>query len=268
MTSDLGTKDHYVASVKAALLAQAPECTIVDISHDVRPFDLNGAAFVLRNVWKQFPVSTVHIIGVMPEFTALTPHIVVHYMGHYFVGADNGIFSLILDEVPEDVFEITLPQGDDWTFPMRGVFATAAAHLSRKGPAEFLGKRTQGIQHAIPLQPVIDGDAIKCSVVYIDHYGNVYTNLTRSLFDSVRKGRGFSINFKRSGYGISRISRYYTDVSEGQRLALWGSNGLLMIAINGGAIDNGGGASSLFGFQLNDIIRVEFNGYEDSEDDL
>lgn len=268
LTSDLGLRDHYVASVKAAILSLAPQVTLVDISHDVRPFDIHSAAFMLRSVWQQFPMDTVHIIGIKPELTAQQPHVVVHYMSHYFIGADNGIFSLLFDEKPEDIFEITLPQGDEWTFPMRGVFAKAAAHLSKGGAPEFLGQRVSGIAEILTTDAYSDGDSIRGKVEYVDHYGNVYVNIHRSMFESERKGRKFAIMFKRSLFAITRISRYYTDVVEGERLALWASNGQLLIAINGGAAGQGGGASQLFGLATGDQIKIEFYGDANSEDDL
>lgn len=268
LTSDLGLRDHYVASVKAAILGNAPQANIVDISHDVRPFDIHAGAFLLRSVWHQFPLGTVHVIGINPELTPDQSHIVIHYMSHYFVGADNGIFSLLFDEKPEDIFEITLPQGDDWTFPMRGVFALAAAHLSKGGAPEFLGNRTTNLAHILTADAYLDGNTLKGRVEYVDHYGNVYVNISRALFESERRGRQFAVMFKRSLFAITRISRYYTDVVEGERLAMWASNGQLLIAINGGAANHGGGAAQLFGLATGDSIKIEFYGDANSEDDV
>lgn len=268
LTSDLGLRDHYVASVKAAILTQAPQATIVDISHQVRSFDLNAAAFVLRSVWHQFPMGTVHIIGINPEFTTKQTHVVVHHMSHYFIGADNGIFSLLFDTEPEDVYELNIAQGTDWTFPMRGVFSTAAAHLSKGGAPEFLGKKTEGIQHVYTPGVQEEPDLLRGRVEYIDHYGNVYTNISRSQFDRIGRKRDFAIMFKMAGFAIQKISTYFTDVVEGERLAMWATNDQLMIAIHGGASDHGGSASDLFGLQIDDVIRIEFYGNKNREDDI
>lgn len=268
LISDLGDTDHYVAAVKAAVLSAAPNAVLVDITHKVPSFDVNAAAFVLGNVWKQFPLGTVHLIGVRPELTVRTPHVAIQYMGHFFVGADNGVFSLLFDEIPEDVVEMNLPQGEDWTFPMKGVFALAAAHLSKGGPIEFLGKRVQGIQQMFPLEPMVEQDEIKGNVLHIDYYGNVYTNITRALFNSMVKGREYHVQFKRAGYGLTKISNYYTDTGEGERLAMWTSTGHLMIAINGGTTDQGGSAATLYGLKMNDPISIQFHGDADSETDF
>jgi len=268
LTSDLGHRDFYVAAVKASILSQSPQATIVDISHEIRSFDINAASFVIRNVWKYFPIGTVHIIGVNPDLTARTPHVAIHYMGHFFIGADNGIFALLFDEAPEDIIEITLPQGEDWTFPMKGVFATAAAHLSRGGSIEFLGTRVQSYNQAMLPTPGMEGDILKGHVEYIDHYGNVYCNISKPLFEQVRRNRRYNILFKRIGFAISKISNYYTDVVEGERLAMWSAGGHLMIAINGGTTSHGGGAAELFGLKVDDTIRIEFYGDANSEDDF
>lgn len=268
LTSDLGLRDHYVAAVKASILSQAPQAQIVDISHEVRSFDIQAAAFLVRNVWHQFPLGTVHVIGINPELTAVQPHLAIHYMGHYFIAADNGVFYLLFDSEPDDIFEITLPQGEDWTFPMKGVFAKAAAHLSRGGSIEFLGQRIHSFNNALVQTASLEGDLLKGNVEYIDYYGNVYCNISKKLFESVRRKRRFNILYKSVGFAISKISHYYTDVVEGERLAMWSSTGQLMIAINGGTTLHGGGAADLFGLQVGDVIRIEFHGDPNSEDDL
>jgi S-adenosyl-L-methionine hydrolase (adenosine-forming) len=268
LISDLGIRDHYVASVKAAILSQAPQATIVDISHNVRSFDINSAAFMLRSVWQQFPMGTIHVIGTNAEFTAEHPHVVVHYMSHYFIAADNGIFSLLFDEIPEDIFELNLPQGNEWTFPMRGVFATAAAHLSKGGAPEFLGKKISTLHHVFNPGVSVEENLLRGRVEYVDHYGNVYANISRELFESERRGRKFAVQFKSAGFAITRISSYFTDVVEGERMVMWAANGYLLIGINGGASDHGGGAADLFGLQTGDVIRIEFYGDANSEDDV
>lgn len=266
----MGIADHYVAAVKGAILAQAPQAVLVDISHQVRTFDIDAAAFLLRSVWQQFPMGTIHIIGINSEFRADQTHLVVQYMSHYFIAADNGIFSLMFDEMPEDIFEIDIAQGADWIFPMKGVFATVAAHLSKGGAMEFVGKRiTQYKDVLSPFQkPVIEERAIKGQVVYIDKYGNVYCNISKELFEVERRNRRFAILFKRALYTIRSISQNFGDVLEGERLAMWSSNGLLLIAINGGATDQGGGASSLLSLRIGDTIRIEFDGNAYSEDEF
>lgn len=268
LTSDMGLSDHYVAAVKAAILSAAPEVNIVDISHQVHTFDLNEAAFIIRSVWKDFPVGTVHVIGINPEYRADQTHYIVHYMGHYFVAANNGIFALLFDEVPEDIFEITLEQGDDWTFPMKGVFASVAAHLSKGGNIEFIAKRVAGYKTLINPNPIVDEDSITGRIVHIDKYGNVYCNITRSIFESVKRGRRYSIQLKRPKDSIKAISHNFSDVKLAERMAMWATNGYLLIAIKDAATDHGGGTAGLLNLNKGDSIKIQFDGNPNSEDDF
>lgn len=260
LTSDMGQSDHYVATVKASLLSKLPEVTIVDISHHIRHFDIQHAAFVLSSSWQHFPIGTVHIIGVQSELSIDSPHLIVQYMGHYFIGADNGIFSLLFSEIPEDVYEIVYQQSDDWYFPMRGVFSTCAAHLAKGGAPELLGKRTNQIRRIRVLEPSTDEFAIKGWVVHFDHYGNIHTNISKKLFDFYSANRAFVITTRVRSMQISRIHQDYAEVTQGSVVALWGSHGFLIIAINHGSDERGGSARSLLGARLHDAVKIEFYG--------
>jgi len=256
----MGITDHYVAAVKAALYTLAPQCPVVDISHGVRPFDIHHAAFLLRSVWPLYPMGTVHMIGVRPELTPEQGHLVVQYMSHFFVGSDSGIFGLLFDERVEDVYEVNLPLGEDWNFPMKGVLASCAAHLAKGGVPEILGKRIEGYRAAMPVIPIVDDDKILAHVVHLDHYGNAFTNLSRQQFEAVRRGRDFALVPRRSSFSIRRISSTFHEINQGDAGALWSSSDDLMIVIGNGATGHGGGAAQLFGLQINDLIRIEFHG--------
>ena len=124
LTTDLGLVDNYVASVKGAILKEIPETTIVDITHEIPSFDLQKSAFVLRNCYEDFPEGTIHIVGVNSESDVDTPHIAIYASGHYFIGADNGVFSLNFDNPPDKIVELTLSQDTDRiTFPTKSRFS-------------------------------------------------------------------------------------------------------------------------------------------------
>jgi len=258
LISDMGTRDHYVAAVKGAILSQLEQVNIVDISHQIAPFNSLHAAFVLRNAWPEFPKGTVHLIGVNPEADAQTPHVVVRHRGHYFIGADNGIFSLVFDEKVDDVHELTLKlETDHQTFPTKNIFVKAACHLARGGTVEMLGRRLDALREQISNRPVVAGDSIKGAVIHVDHYGNVVTNITKELFLSTVKHRGFRISFGRRMHDITTIHKTYSDVPIGERVAFFGDTGYLEIAINKGVIGGGGGAAQLLGLEVTDVVRLE-----------
>lgn len=258
LTTDMGLRDHYVAAVKGAILSQHPEAVIVDVSHMITPFDNAHAAFVLRNAYPEFPRGSIHIIGVNPEVDGRNRHMVVRHDGHYFVGADNGLFPLLFDGRPHEAFELTMKLDTDPNdFPVKNVFVKAACHLARNGTPEVIGRKTVEINEQIGFRPVVLGDAVKGAVVYIDGYGNVVTNITRAHFDEVIKGRSFRISFGRSMHDITTVSKTYHDVPAGERVAFFGMNGLLEIAVNKGVAGAGGGAAQLLGLRVADTVRLE-----------
>jgi S-adenosylmethionine hydrolase len=251
LTSDWGLKDHYLGAVKGAILNKMPEALIVDISHVIPSFNTEQAAFVLKNAYSNFPKGTVHIIGINTEESENQPHTAIEYNEHFFIGTDNGIFSLLCDKPPDKIIEINVPQDTDYfTFSTRDRFVKVAVHLAKGGKIEELGKRKNKIVEKILLKPVIDNEVIKGHVMYIDSYENVITNITEPLFMENRKGRKFSIRFR--SYDIKKISKSYQDVHPGEILALFDSNHYLEIAMNQG------NAAGLLGLDYKDMIRIEF----------
>lgn len=233
LTSDWGRKDHYAGSVKGAIYRMLPEATIVDITHDIPAFDMNQAAFVARHACRDFPPGTIHIIDVNSEASIQSPHTLVQANGHWFIAADNGIFSLILDEQhPDLIIEIDIIQDSGYfTFPARDLFAKVACHIARGEDPKELGPVRSQIVRRMPLRPVVQGNMIRGHVIYIDHYGNAITNIPESLFRSAVKNNKFEITFRSPNYRITHISTSYKDVSLGEMLALFSTTGLLEIAL-------------------------------------
>ncbi len=254
LTTDLGTKDHYLGSLKGAILSQFPEASIVDISHEVEPFDILQASIIIKSCYQDFPQGTIHIMGINPESNQQTRHVLIHVNGHYFIGADNGIFSLIFDSKPDVIVELDLPQQtDQLTFPTKDVFVTAACHLARGGSPEVLGPKVTDLKELSMFRAVTEEYLIRGMATYVDHYGNVLTNIHKSTFQSYAQFKSFSISLKRSDYEIHAISTAYNDVPEGEKLAIFSSSGYLEIAINKG------NAHQLLGINKSDIIRIDFH---------
>ena len=252
LTSDWGTKDHYLASVKGAILKQIPEARIIDISHHIPPHNLTQAAFIIKNCYRDFPEGTIHILGISTEESENTPHTVVFADGQYFIGADNGIFSLIFDKPPEKVIEINLMQDSEFfTFSSRDRFVKTAAEIIKGEDIEKLGHVRELLNEKFLFAPVVDQDVIKGMVIYVDNYNNVITNISKEKFKEVGKNRKFTITFR--GEEIHSIRDSYSDVPVGEILALFGCNGHLEIAMNNGK------AGSLLGLNPDDPVRVEFH---------
>lgn len=253
LTTDLGSKDFYQAALKGSILSILPTVNIVDITHEVPSFNISYAAFVLKNAYPYFPKGTVHLIGIDSVFNENTKYVAVKFREHYFVGADNGIFSLLFDEKPEEFVELNIMQDLKYLhFPLVDIFVKAAIHLAKGGKLKDIGVPTEGIEERMLLHPVIEKDMIRGSVIYIDTFSNVITNITKDLFTKVQRNRDFTLYFRKSET-ITQLSWHYNEVPEGEKLCLFGISNHLEIAINKGK------ASGLLGLHLGDILRVEFH---------
>jgi len=255
LTSDLGTKDSYLASVKGSIYSQLETAKIVDITNDIAPFNIQQAAYVLRNCFKDFPHGTIHIISVDDELSIKNEHLAVKANGHYFIGTDNGLFSLLLNEVKaEKIVRLNISQTTNcMTFATKNIFVPAACHLARGGTMEIIGTEVTDFEiKRTELKAVIEKDMIRGAVIYVDSYGNATTNISKEVFEAVQRGRSFSILFGREDEQITNISSKYKEVPQSEKLAIFGENNLLQIAINQGK------ANKLLGLKLHEIIRIEF----------
>lgn len=252
LTTDLGDKDIYQAALKGSILKLLPDVNIVDITHAVAAFNVPQAAFILKNSFHYFPENTVHLIGIDTVYNNETKYLAIAYKNHYFVGADNGIFSLMFDEEPSKIVEINILQDLKFLhFPLADIFVKAACHLAQGAQLDDIGLPVLHIEQKMNLQPVIETNLIKGSVIYIDSFQNVITNITKALFNKVQNGRRFTLYFKRNET-ITQLSWHYSEVPEGEKLCLFGISDHLEIAINKG------NASGLLGLNYGDIVRIEF----------
>ncbi|MDB5123128.1 MAG: hypothetical protein JWP94_1257 [Mucilaginibacter sp.] len=252
LTTDLGDKDIYQAALKGSILKLLPSVNIVDITNSVAAYNIQQAAFILKNSYCYFPDSTVHLIGIDTVYNANTRYLAVKYKNHYFVGADNGIFSLMFDTEPEEIFEINIMQDLKFLhFPLADIFVKAACHLAQGRALEQIGLPVSNIENKMNLQPVIEKNLIKGAVIYIDSFQNVITNITKELFNKVQQGRRFMLSFKRNET-INHLSWHYNEVPEGEKLCLFGISDHLEIAINKG------NASGLLGLSLGDSVIIDF----------
>lgn len=248
LTTDFGLDDYYVASLKGALLRQEPQLQIVDISHNVKPFDIVQGAFVLKNSYPSFPPGTIHVVTVNNSQEGRS-FICLEHSDQFFIGPDNGIFSLLFTNMPQ-AWRLD-PTMDIGPFSMQKTVAAAVSHLANANPLYEVGLPAGEVVQRIALQPVLSTSQLRGSVIYVDHYENVAINITEELFEKVRNGRKFALFFKRND-PITRLSRHYTDVPVGETLCLFNAAGFLEIAVSMGK------ASSLLGLKLDDMVQVDF----------
>ncbi|NNE77247.1 MAG: SAM-dependent chlorinase/fluorinase, partial [Pricia sp.] len=213
LTSDFGLKDHFIGTLKGTIYKELPDAKIVDISHDISPFNIQECAYILENSYKSFPEGTIHIVGVDSEPTPENQHIAVLIDGHYFISANNGVIGLITSEIkPEKVVEVNIPNPLHGSFPVMDVFVQVACHIARGGTLEVVGKPFNQLKDLREFAPSVtdNGKKIIGSIIYIDNYGNVVTNIHKSFFEAYRKGRDFEINARTTK--IKKIHNKYSDI--------------------------------------------------------
>jgi len=270
LTTDFGLKDHFVGAIKGTIYSELEDAKIVDISHSISPFNIQECAYILKNSYHAFPKGSIHIVGVDAEPTVENPHIAVYVDGHYFIGANNGVVSLITAEIqPDKVFEIKLPDVLHGAFPVLEVFVKVACHLARGGKLEVVGKPFNDLKILKEFSPRVtnNGNTLTGSVIYIDNYGNVITNIQKGLFEAYRKGRKFEINARNKR--ITEIHNKYSDIvnfnlekgrrkGPGDLLALFNSSDYIELAIYKSNLQTVGGASTLLGLDYRDTIIINF----------
>lgn len=268
LTTDFGYKDHFVGAIKGTIYKELTNAKIVDISHSISPFNIQECAYILKNSYKHFPEGSIHIVGVDSELSTENQHIAVLVDNHYFIMANNGVIGLIVSEIlPEKVVEIQLPNSVDGPFPEMEVFVKAACHIARGGKLEVIGRDFKELKDLREFNPRLsdDGNTIYGSVIYIDNYGNVVTNIQQSMFKTHSKGRDFELQVRNKK--IKEIRHKYGDIinydlekdqrkAPGELLALFNSSGYIEIALYKSDHNTVGGASTLLGLDYRDTILI------------
>lgn len=269
LTTDFGFKDHFVGALKGKILSCYSDAVIVDISHDVDLFNIPEASYIVGASYNSFPQGTVHLIGVDAELTKETRHIAMQWNDHYFICADNGILSLLTEKiVPQKIVEINIHDRLPDNRSEMDVFVMVACHLAKGGLLNVIGREITEIKQINDLHPVLaaDNKYIRGCVVYIDHFGNCVTNITRKQVKEVAKGREYEITFStktiksvKNGYSDFTVNeRFSLKDYEGEKLALFNEAGFLEIAIYRSNPSTVGTANTLLGLKFRDTVNVVF----------
>ncbi len=269
LTTDFGYKDHFVGSLKGKIYSEYPEARIVDISHEIDLFNVSEASYMIGSSYQSFPKGTVHIIGVDSELHPETQHVAMQWNDQYFICADNGILSLLIQKIiPQKIVSINIHDRLGINATAMDVFVTVACHLARGGLLNVIGKEITKIKEVTELQAVVsqDSSSIKGYAIYIDHFGNVVTNISKQLFTKIGKGRKYEVIFK--NYKLRTILPNYSSIVnfeqnsikfyEGKELAIFNEAGFLEIAIYRSNPNSVGGASSLLGLKYRDFVSINF----------
>src|SRR5258706_11301544 len=181
LTTDFGQSDHFVGTMKGVILGIAPRARIVDITHEIAPYELNEAAFVIAQAWRYFPKGTIHVVVVDPGVGSSRRPILAEAGGQFFVAPDNGVLSMIFDAAPHKVRMISNPKlmrrEISRTFHGRDVFAPAAAHLAKGVRPAAFGKLINDYVRVWLSKPSECGpNKWRGTILKVDSFGNLITN--------------------------------------------------------------------------------------------
>lgn len=223
LLTDFGGQDPYVGIMKGVILGICPEASIVDLTHEVIPYEIPQAAFHLQQSWPWFPKGTIHVAVVDPGVGTSRRPIVVEAGGHFFIGPDNGIFSMLN---PTKVREIKVTATPSNTFHGRDIFAPTAARLAQGATPAKLGKLIDNHLRLTFHEPTRTGHRVYAgAVLHIDRFGNIITNFKAANFPGALEIRaGFET--------IGKRAKTYGEVPLGELVLIEGSSGYLEIALN------------------------------------
>lgn len=253
ITSDWNKTDYYLPAVKGELLKTDQGARIVDLNHQITPFNSAEAALIIANSFRHFPQGSIHLVFVDAEPSKSEKLVALYFEGHYFLGKNNGLFSLIIGEKPYEAVHIEEIEPDGFQrFP--GLFSlTSAAHsiLKNKGLGGIKGEKARLVEKRT-LYAAVENNLIMGSVLHIDSYGNIMTNIDRELFLRTGKEKEFELSVQSTRYRVKGLSEHYNEVPDGELAVVVNSSDMIEIAINKGS------ACKLLKMNIKSDIRIEF----------
>lgn len=236
LMTDFGLKDHFVGVMKGVIARIAPRARVVDITHDIEPYSLPQARYLLSQSYPYFPPRSVHVVVVDPGVGGERRPLLVEAAGRIFIGPDNGVFSDLLALPKAKARELTnrklwLPEVSS-TFHGRDIFAPVAAHVAGGVAPARAGKLVRDARREVPREPVRTGKRFWVGeVLHADRFGNLITNLRPLEMPELGRRRAvIKIGFE----VIDGLSPNYASVPPGTVVAVVGSGGTIEIAVNQG----------------------------------
>src|SRR5215831_3214422 len=237
LTTDFGLSDHYAGTMKGVVLGIAPGAQIVDITHEVAPFEILDGAYTIAQAYSYFPKRTVHVIVVDPGVGTERRPILAEAAGQYFIAPDNGVLTMIYEREKHKVRviqnQLFLLKNRSTTFHGRDIFAPSAAWLARgTRPAAFGSLINDYVQLGL-LKPQRMGKRIwSGTVLKADRFGNLITNFPIADFGDIR-GRAFEMHVGLRL--VDRLCSNYAQAAPGELFAIVGSSGFIEVSVNQGS---------------------------------
>jgi len=237
LLTDFGLKDPYVASMKGVMLSINPQCTLIDITHQVSSHDVREGAFILAQAYSTFPKGTIHLTVVDPGVGSARKPILVVTKNYFFVGPDNGLFTIALKE--ETVKRVVLLTNQNFflsevsaTFHGRDIFAPVAAYLSSGVKPKSFGPSIKSWHEISFSGPIMKQGKLVGKIVHVDAFGNLVSNIAQKEFLRFSEARSSLIGVGRRT--ILGVKKGYWEGKRDEVMALFGSGGFLEISVREG----------------------------------
>jgi S-adenosyl-L-methionine hydrolase (adenosine-forming) len=258
LTTDFGTADHFAGVMKGVIAGIAPRARVVDITHEVAPYDVIGAAFLIAQSWRYFPKGSIHVVVVDPGVGSARRPILVAGGGHFFVAPDNGVLSMVIEDLIKvaDVIKVAdlikveavtkreaakpkvrvianpklMARDVSRTFHGRDIFAPAAAHLARGVPEARFGKPIVDYMRIDDTKPSkLSRNCWRGTILRADRFGNLITNFHLDDFARVTAG---PFELRIGSECIRRLALTFSEAAIGELVAVFGSSDYLEIVAN------------------------------------
>jgi S-adenosylmethionine hydrolase len=250
ITSDLGTRDYYLAALKGAILSQSPTALLADVTSQIKAFDIKEAAYTVRNAYRYFPKGTIHVVHVNSS-DSKSKLLLALADGHSFLTFDNGFLSIAFEKMPHEIYQIN----EELLTPDSLLHEDAIAKVisllfAEYRPTDF-AQLTTNVTSYKSIQPVPSGNSLRAAVVSIDNFGNCVLNITRQMFDDFVGNRSFTVMANVGS--TNAVSKNYSEVDEGDMVCLFNSGGYLEVAINKAKAEN------LLGLKIDSPVLILLN---------
>lgn len=243
-TSDFGLSDHYVAQFKARILSANAEARIVDISHEVKAFNLAHLSYTIGSVFRDFPKGTVHLIGGSSGNDQNNDYLLAFIEEHIFVAPDNGVLSLISDQNLQQVYRLKVEKSAYREAP------EAAAKLAQGESMESLGTPASEFKQFMRRKSRATKREISGHVIHVDHFGNLITNIDKVDFDILSRDRKYTIHFAREK--VNSVQQFINEVEPGDAFVMFNDAEQMMIGINQGS------GTQLLGMEYDSSVTIQF----------
>jgi S-adenosylmethionine hydrolase len=233
LTSDFGISDPMVGAVKGEILKINEGFQIIDITHDIAPFNFMQAAYLCKPIFKNYPPETFHLVLVNLFDSPIDHLLLVKHLDQYIGIPDNGLITMVLDGNPDEVIALPVESNSLSVGTLIQKWMAAFQSVSGGQPLNKIGQPIEELVQKRPMKSLISSQYIEGQILMIDRFNNVLVNITIHEFEEARKGRKFKIVLLRDAF-IEEISSIYSDVQDGEKLARFNEAGYLEIAINKG----------------------------------